>query len=256
MSVPAGDGPLLGSERYLEAIAGEVRLLAAAAAREPGAAVPHCPGWDVAEAAVHTGVRHRWVTAMVAARASEMLDQSSVERPGGSADLAGWLGEGMDRLAATLRAAGPEQPVWTLLGPGRSRFWFRRMAHETLVHRLDAEDALGPASPVDPQLAGDGVDEFLGVALPLHQTRTTGEPRLAGTLHLVAADLGRSWLVELSSGTVEVTRDPLSVPDAETLPGTALGLLRFLWNRPEPGTGSAGAGGGPLVASWQRIVRV
>ena len=38
----------------------------------------------------------------------------------------------------------------------------RRMAHETAIHRADAESTAGPITPLDPGLAADGVDEVLG----------------------------------------------------------------------------------------------
>ena len=30
--------------------------------------------------------------------------------------------------------------VWTHFGPGPARYWARRMAHETAVHRADGAD--------------------------------------------------------------------------------------------------------------------
>ena len=40
-------------------------------------------------------------------------------------------------------------------------FVLRRMAHETAVHRLDAERAAGREHTIDADLASDGIDEFL-----------------------------------------------------------------------------------------------
>ena len=42
------------------------------------------------------------------------------------------------------------------------RFWIRRMAQETVIHRVDAELALGePFAPIPDDLALDGIDEVL-----------------------------------------------------------------------------------------------
>ena len=38
----------------------------------------------------------------------------------------------------------------------------RRMAHETSMHRWDADNAQGDPAPIDPELAIDGIDEALG----------------------------------------------------------------------------------------------
>lgn len=43
-------------------------------------------------------------------------------------------------------------------------FWIRRMAQETVIHRIDAELATGqPVAPVPAGLAVDGIDETLKV---------------------------------------------------------------------------------------------
>src|SRR5918995_144022 len=42
-------------------------------------------------------------------------------------------------------------------------FILRRQAHEALIHRVDAEQAAGVPSDVDPALASDGVHEVLAV---------------------------------------------------------------------------------------------
>ena len=45
------------------------------------------------------------------------------------------------------------------------------MAHETVIHRIDAELALAePSAAIAPALAADGIDEFLTVILT-HETR-------------------------------------------------------------------------------------
>ena len=43
--------------------------------------------------------------------------------------------------------------MWTHLGPGPARYWARRMAHETAVHRADGQIALGQRPQIDPVTA-------------------------------------------------------------------------------------------------------
>ncbi|MDR2986144.1 MAG: hypothetical protein LBV34_15010 [Nocardiopsaceae bacterium] len=48
------------------------------------------------------------------------------------------------------------------MGPGSDGgFWLRRITHDTLVHRLDAELAVGSAVAVTPDLAADCVSDLL-----------------------------------------------------------------------------------------------
>jgi uncharacterized protein (TIGR03083 family) len=66
-------------------------------------------------------------------------------------------------LIDTLAATDPEVNVYTWYAPDHSAgFWYRRMAHETAVHRVDIELSQGPPSPIATDLAVDGLDEVLG----------------------------------------------------------------------------------------------
>ena len=78
-------------------------------------------------------------------------------------------------------------------GPTTAAFWFRRQAHETAVHRWDAQRAATPSSvdPIDATLAADGVDEWLEVFVPRFLARTGVPDDLVGaTLHLHCTDEG------------------------------------------------------------------
>lgn len=90
---------------------------------------------------------------------------------------------------------------WTFLPtapPSPVAFWARRQAHETTVHRMDAEAALGVLfSAVEPEFAEDGVDELLTGfhARPRSRVRTA-EPKV---VRVRAADTGGVWTVHLSA---------------------------------------------------------
>src|ERR1019366_10224384 len=65
-------------------------------------------------------------------------------------------------LVEALVAAPPDLRCWTFLpAPSPLAFWARRQAHETTIHRVDAELASGPVAPVTPEFAADGLDELL-----------------------------------------------------------------------------------------------
>jgi hypothetical protein len=75
--------------------------------------------------------------------------------PADWADVLGWW----DGQRLALREA-------LVRNPGTP--WARRMAHETAIHRLDAESALEdvPKTRFSPEFANDGIDEFLTFLIP------------------------------------------------------------------------------------------
>jgi hypothetical protein len=51
--------------------------------------------------------------------------------------------------------------VWTWADDQTAGFWLRRITHDTLVHRLDAELAVGREVTLAPDLAADSVSDLL-----------------------------------------------------------------------------------------------
>jgi uncharacterized protein (TIGR03083 family) len=199
-----------------------------------GAEVPWVPAWTARDLLAHLGAVHRWATEIVRAGGTQAPHPAGRFRPPQD-DLAGWYALGLTELVATLRTVDPDAPAWHMspTASHTARDWSRRQAHEHVVHRLDLEVAAGVGhAPVDPVLAGDGVDELLGVILPRWQHT---EPLVAAsaTVAVTATDVGRSWLVEVAEGTARSTELP-AAPDGgdATLTGTAEQLLRRLWGRP------------------------
>ena len=126
--------------------------------------VPTCPEWTMRQLVTHVGRAHRWAAAIVETRAAEPIPFREVpdgRLPGDQGEQLDWLNAGAAGLVATVRAAGDDQ-VWTHNGPGPARYWARRMAHETAVHRADGQLALGQRPQIDPVTAADGIDEWLG----------------------------------------------------------------------------------------------
>ena len=126
--------------------------------------VPTCPDWTLRQLATHVGRAHRWAGEIVATRSAEFIPFRAVpdgRLPDDPDRHAGWLRDGADRLIDAVREAGTD-PVWAFTGLRPASFWARRMAHETAVHRADAEIAVGRAPVIDPGIAVDGIDEWLG----------------------------------------------------------------------------------------------
>jgi uncharacterized protein (TIGR03083 family) len=185
-----------GDDRWgREVLAQTAGLADLVRAADPALPVPSCPEWTIAELAAHVGRAHRWAATVVARRAAgpvasaDAPDRQPPEDPGGCAD---WLVAGAARLAEAVREAGPEMPVWTWSDQRRAGFWTRRMAHETAVHRADAALALGRPVELAPDLAADGISEWLEI-LPYLRDGGPGTAGLLGdgqTMHLHAVDPG------------------------------------------------------------------
>ncbi len=220
----------------IEAHINAIRLRGAAMVRAahaggPDLEIPTCPGWLMRDLVRHTGQVHRWATGIVGDRRTEPWTASAEEIVGEwpeDSHFAVWLEEGMLNLVAALEAAPPDLECWTFM---RARsplaFWARRQAHETLIHSMDAELPVGARSTVDPELAADGIDELLVVAL----TRRNRGPRTdpARKLAVEPTDTSGRWVATMSAGEFVGLHS-----DAEadcTVRGTARDLDLFLWNR-------------------------
>jgi hypothetical protein len=97
------------------------------------------------------------------------------------------------------------------------------MAHETAIHRWDAQAAAGAPRPVGAALAVDGIDEFLGfVAAWLPRTPIDG---LVGSLHLHATDIDGEWSLWLEANRLDHRRGHTRADAAIRGPASDL----FLW---------------------------
>ena len=224
------------------------RLADAAAAAGWDATVPGCPDWTVRDLVVHTGGVHRWAADIVRAR-RDTFDTAAGGAVGtGPADdaLLDWFTAGHGALVEALRAAPDDLPCATFLPADSPRhFWARRQAHETAIHRADAEHAAGRTPSFDADLAQDGIGELL-LGFARRRSNAIATP---GRLALRASD-GPSWLVSFGGEKIEST-----VTDEEgdaTVEGTSSDLYLWLWNRPSP----ARVSGDASVADSWRGVRV
>ncbi|MBK6010168.1 maleylpyruvate isomerase family mycothiol-dependent enzyme [Streptomyces sp. MBT53] len=206
--------------------------LLASAAEEAGVAaeVPTCPEWRVRDLLRHTGMVHRWATAFVAEGYAEYHPDGGLPDLDG-ADLVAWFRDGHRSLVDALAAAPPDVECWHFLpAPSPLAFWARRQAHETTVHRLDAEAARGGvAGEIAPDFAADGIDELLRGFHARRKSRVRSEePRV---LRVRATDTDSAvWTVRLSQEPPAAERDDTGDADCE-LAGPAGQLYRALWNR-------------------------
>lgn len=186
--------------------------------------VAACPGWDVEALAGHVGRIVRWGAANAAAGGEQVRRRDLPEPPEGPAVL-GWVAEGALEAGASLADLDDDRPAWTWAGPGTAAWWRRRLAHEVVVHRWDAEDACGDPTPIAAPLAVDGIDELLGVFLP----RVADQPDDGATVHLHATDANGEWLVTFAGGAPTIAREHAKGDTA--VRGPAADLLLASWGR-------------------------
>jgi uncharacterized protein (TIGR03083 family) len=194
----------LSHDRFCDEVVAQTGLLRdVVAGADLSVTVPTTPDWTLAQLLRHVGGNLRALE--LAVRTGEAVTEPERQVPDHAgpdgddpAALDAWLAEGADRLAATLREAGPhvQAQVWVVRWPTGT--WVRRAAHDALVHRADAAGAVGTGFPVAPDLAADAIDEFLDLLGSLAGGQGAGP---TGTVHLHATDgdpgLNAEWLVEL-----------------------------------------------------------
>ncbi|GAA0583414.1 maleylpyruvate isomerase family mycothiol-dependent enzyme [Streptomyces crystallinus] len=227
----------------------EGRLLAdAAGAAGTGAPVPTCPDWRVRDLLRHTGTVHRWAAAYLT-EGHTSFRPSGAEPDLDGEELLGWFRQGHRALVDALTGAPKDLECWQFMpAPSPLAFWARRQAHETAVHRADAESAGGGAFTVaEPEFAVDGIDELLLAFHGREKSRVrTAAPR---TLRVRTTDTDAVWTVHLSDGVPRTVRDNDGPADCE-LSGSAYELYLTLWNR-LPLDSVALAGDASLAALWR-----
>jgi uncharacterized protein (TIGR03083 family) len=175
--------------------------------------VEHCGEWTLYDLANHLGGGNLWAAAGVTEQRGDHRPEPAPRDP---ADLRKWFADTADTLLTVL-AADPAGPAWTFYPPHTVGFWRRRRCMETLIHRWDAENALGTPRPIDAALASDGVAEVFDTMAPRQIDSGRARPP-EYALRLTATDTGGSW-----------TYGP-GAPVA-TLSGPVVRLLLLLWGR-------------------------
>jgi uncharacterized protein (TIGR03083 family) len=202
--------------------------------------VPTCPDWTLRQLTTHVGRAHRWAGEIVATRSADFIPFRAVpdgRLPDDPGCHAGWLRDGAERLIAAVREAGAD-PVWAFGRLRPASVWARRMAHETAVHRADAEIVAGRAPVIDASIAVDGIEEWLsfGDLLDGGQDSRLGALADGQLLHIHATDEGLGeageWLIRRTGEGIAVEHGH-SKGDA-AIRGPASALLLVLVRRLAP----------------------
>ncbi len=247
---------------HIAIVASEGKLLAAAA--DQGGLdvdVTTCPGWDIRELVRHLSEIHLWAAARVAKRTTKLWPDDISEHVESWPDLAvfwpdddklvDWYLDTNANLVNALESAPPDLDCPTFLpAPSPLAMWARRQAHETAVHRFDAESAAGIASEFDPVFAADGIDELLAAFAPRKQEFPIDSDK---AMHVHATDTDDHWRVTMGPDGITTTRE--DGPADVTLTGLAADLYLVLWNRRD-NSSIAVTGDDGLLEKWHGNHRV
>jgi uncharacterized protein (TIGR03083 family) len=244
MSFGIGGGPTIGGDqvdfdRHCEEIVAQTTALAGYL---PGAdlhrAVPTCPGWNASQLMQHVDGGLRWAAEIVGTRATTPPPDVALRDLSGATDLepatlSASLRQAADLLAGVLTDAGPAATMWCPVDGGGAAFYARRFTHETAIHRADAAIALGVDFVLAPEVAIDGVDEWLELgSLPFHFDVHPWMRELLGkgrTIGLHATDTGTYWLLDLTGDVIKWRRS--GEQGAAGLRGPVADLLLTMYRR-------------------------
>lgn len=224
------------SERFLEALVGV----------PADAPVPTCDGWTAADLLWHLGeVQHFWAHVAAGAQREDVV---APPRPDGDVALRRFVATAGTELLAALAARPADAPAWSWHPDGGTLAWVaRRVAHETLMHRVDAEVTAGlVVRPPAVDVAADGIDEVLGVfvddvptwgrftpdgvSVAIRSMNSAGAWRLA-LGRFVGIRRGEPEVVDVDAAAVERTSDDDPRPAELLVVGRAWDLDRWLWGR-------------------------
>jgi uncharacterized protein (TIGR03083 family) len=235
------------NSRFLECLAADYGRIRAAVPGHLDARVPTCPDWTVRDLTQHVG-------AVYLHKATTLRDgkQPTDWPPPGinDEDPVALLDRAYAEMIEQLTTRNPEDTSETWYPPDQTvGFWIRRMAQESVIHRIDAElGAAAPVAAIPDDLAIDGIDELLKVFVASNMIKWPEDltEALAGspghtykiTTEGTTAD-AISWLVETSPASLTVKGGPDDPAPADatadvTITGTPTAVLRWAWNRETP----------------------
>lgn len=221
----------MGVDQFLDHIERDADLILRAADWAGlDAAVPTCPPWTIRSLLQHVTKVHHWVSAVLhgADERRFVFDRPQDE------DLVKVFLSGVDRLVADLRSAPDTLDVWTFfrLAPGTSaaQFWARRQAHETAIHRVDAQLAADyGVSEFDVAFAADGLEELLGDFIKGGRFASDGIVT-PFSVTFTPLDVNRAWTVLADPAGIRTLPEARSDSDLYVF-GNAGELYRWAWNR-------------------------
>jgi uncharacterized protein (TIGR03083 family) len=122
----------------------------------------------------------------------EPPDASPPKVPEDRYELTRWV-DGTGEALLMALDVDPAAPAWGYYTPPNAGYWQRSRAVAMMLHRWDAERALGEPGPLDPELAGEGITEVFDVLAPRQIGRGKAWPPDA-CIRLRATDSEDWWV--------------------------------------------------------------
>jgi uncharacterized protein (TIGR03083 family) len=192
--------------------------------------VPACPDWVVADLAYHLGRVYDRFTEVVRGGLTDRAQVQrlvTIERPEDDHALSAWFRARAGSLAIALADLHDEDPLWNFTRAPQKGAWLpRRMLHETTVHRHDLEAAVGTVTAIAPEVARDGVDEYLRV---LSTAAGRWDDDTPAVLRVEEVPGGPSWQLRFEPGELGAIDDDADMDVC--LRGGPAALLLALWRR-------------------------
>jgi uncharacterized protein (TIGR03083 family) len=267
---------IVRKEQYLAVFNTSWEQLLQAAEMDMEAPVPSCPGWNARTLVGHMGgvftFWNKWVRDRPRPADAAAITELHAEREAALPGYLTWREQGFTAAAtppgvvqfatryqaelwARLAELPPQEPVWTFFPPDRTAgFVQRRIAHETTMHRWDAQAAQSIVEPFDDEIACDGIDEFLDAIIQVIYTSRNDQgtlPSYGGERYRFhRTDGAGEWLVEFVADGIRVQR--ASGPSDVSIGGSVSDLLLFLYGRIKA-DGLAVSGNVDLVQRWPEL---
>jgi mycothiol maleylpyruvate isomerase-like protein len=245
---------LVGYDRLLEVLRVEGELLASSAlGTDPHLPVTYAEGMTLGDTVRHVGSVYRMVRAWLRLGAQPTRWQRA-PIPGES--LVDYLRAGHREILAELSAHDPADgaPSWWPIDQTYG-FWYRRLAHETTVHRFDAQTAAAAMTVtgrrVDDEVAFDGIDEILSLWFT-HRLGVLGVTN--SWTGRVAVEAGRRrWIAQITpEGTASWPAEPDDPVDA-TVSTDPNAMYLWLWARRPYGTVTPAGDRAGIAQLWNLL---
>ncbi|SER37292.1 Mycothiol maleylpyruvate isomerase N-terminal domain-containing protein [Lentzea albida] len=197
---------------------------------DPAAQVPTRPGWTVQDLVIHLGRFLETSTPYL-----RTGSRTALRPPPPQAGLSPleYLDLQITAAAEILTAVPGNRPVWTFspAAPDLAWVWHRRIAHETVLRRFDAQTVVRGVVATDADLCADGIDEVLTTIVAAQLDGDVPNP-VSGTATVRPTDVPESWLISLTEGEAPEVRAaaPGEEGDAQVT-GEAELVYFWLWNR-------------------------
>ena len=229
------------NDRFLACLDADYRRMHdIAAGGDLSSPVPSCPDWTLKDLVEHTAMVY-----LHKVKATELGGEDMADWP---PDISGRptldvFENAYAQLTNMFATHDPSDHSGTWYDPDQTvGFWIRRMAQETVIHRRDAELAVGDADSGRPRTRRGRHHRTARHLhrLPDPQVEQGIQPALEpsdGDSLLVDAG-GARWLATIGLGGVEVSRMQQPSDATVQVSGAPSDVLFWLWNRTSPADGS------------------